>query len=30
MVSGAQMIQDLRTYFEEQGLQYADEHRTVR
>jgi len=28
VVSGAQMIQDLRTYFEAQGLQYADEHRT--
>ena len=28
VVSGAQMIQDLRTYFEAQGLPYADEHRT--
>ena len=28
VVSGAKMIQDLRTYFEAQGLQYADEHRT--
>lgn len=27
VASGAQMIQDLRTYFEERGLQYADEHR---
>ena len=28
VVSGAKMIQDLRTYFEGQGLPYADEHRT--
>lgn len=27
VVSGAQMTQDLRTYFEAQGLPYADEHR---
>lgn len=27
VVSGAQIIQDLHTYFEAQGLQYADEHR---
>ncbi|MBQ6378649.1 MAG: gamma-glutamyl-gamma-aminobutyrate hydrolase family protein [Prevotella sp.] len=27
IVSGAQMIQDLRTYFAAQGLSYADEHR---
>ena len=27
VVSGAQMTQDLRTYFEAQGLSYADEHR---
>lgn len=27
VVSGAQMTQDLRTYFETQGLPYADEHR---
>lgn len=28
IVSGAQMIQDLRSWFEEQGLDYNDEHRT--
>ena len=28
IVSGATMIQDLRTYFHEQGLSYNDEHRT--
>ena len=27
VVSGARMIQDLRTYFEERGQSYADEHR---